>query len=88
MDSGRDAFDLHASHTAGCGDQCLPDVAPDGRRVIYRSPGGLRIQDADGSSDGQTVTGTSDYDYPDELAARLATAIVFMRRPKKLRSTS
>ena len=56
----------------------FPMWLPDGRRVIYRSPGGLRIQDADGSSDGQTVTGTSDYDYPAELAADGDT-LVFMR---------
>ena len=56
----------------------FPMWLPDGRRVIYRSPGGLRIQDADGSSNGQTVTGTSDYDYPAELAADGDT-LVFMR---------
>ena len=56
----------------------FPMWLPDGRRVIYRSPGGLRIQDADGSSDGQRVTGTSDYDYPAELAADGDT-LVFMR---------
>ncbi len=56
----------------------FPMWLPDGRRVIYRSPGGLRIQDADGSSDGQTVMGTSDYDYPAELAADGDT-LLFMR---------
>ena len=56
----------------------FPMWLPDGRRVIYRSPGGLRIQDADGSSNGQTVRGTSDYDYPVELAADGDT-LVFMR---------
>jgi eukaryotic-like serine/threonine-protein kinase len=65
----------------------FPMWLPDGRRVIYRSPGGSRIQDAEGSSDGQTVTGTSDYDYPAELAADGDT-LVFMRSTRRLRSTS
>ena len=56
----------------------FPMWLPDGRRVIYRSPSGLRIQDAEGSGGGQLVTGTSDYDYPVALAADGDT-LVFMR---------
>jgi eukaryotic-like serine/threonine-protein kinase len=56
----------------------FPMWLPDGRRVIYRSPSGLRIQDAEGSGGGQLVTGTSDYDYPAALAADGDT-LVFMR---------
>jgi Tol biopolymer transport system component len=56
----------------------FPMWLPDGRRVIYRSPSGLRIQDAEASGGGQLVTGTSDYDYPAALAADGDT-LVFMR---------
>jgi serine/threonine-protein kinase len=56
----------------------FPMWLPDGRRVIYRSPSGLRIQDAEGSGGGQLVSGTSDYDYPAALAADGDT-LVFMR---------
>jgi serine/threonine protein kinase/Tol biopolymer transport system component len=56
----------------------FPMWLPDGRRVIYRSPSGLRIQDAEGSGGGQLVTGTSDYDYPAALAADGDT-LLFMR---------
>ena len=56
----------------------FPMWLPDGRRVIYRSPSGLRIQDAEGSGGGELVTGTSDYDYPAALAPDGDT-LVFMR---------
>ena len=42
----------------------FPMWLPDGRRVIYRSPSGLKIQDSEGGGQGQLVMGTSDYDYP------------------------
>src|SRR4026207_1765538 len=42
----------------------FPMWMPDGRRVIYRSPNGLRIQDADGSGTGETIAQTADTDYP------------------------
>jgi serine/threonine protein kinase/Tol biopolymer transport system component len=56
----------------------FPMWLPDGRHVIYRSPSGLKIQDAEGSGQGQLVTGTSDYDYPAAVASDGDT-LVFMR---------
>jgi eukaryotic-like serine/threonine-protein kinase len=56
----------------------FPIWMPDGRRVMYRSPNGLRIQDAEGSGAGQTIAQTADTDYPGTLAPDGET-LVFMR---------
>jgi eukaryotic-like serine/threonine-protein kinase len=56
----------------------FPMWLPDGRRVIYRSPSGLRIQDADGGGQSQILKGTSDYDYSAAFADNGDT-LIFMR---------
>jgi serine/threonine protein kinase len=56
----------------------FPTWLPDGRRVIYRSPSGLRIQDAEGSGQGQILKGTGDYDYAMGFA-RDGDTLVFLR---------
>jgi serine/threonine-protein kinase len=56
----------------------FPIWFPDSRRVVYRSPGGLRIQDAERSGQPQTVAGTSDFDYPAAVAGDGDT-LVMMR---------
>ena len=56
----------------------FPNWLPDSRRVIYRSPSGLRIQDVEGSGQAQPVAGTSDFDYASDVAADGDT-IVMMR---------
>ena len=56
----------------------FPMWMPDGRRVIYRSPNGLRIQDADGSGAAQTIAQTADTDYPGGLTPD-GESLVFMR---------
>jgi len=56
----------------------FPIWMPDGRRVIYRSPNGLRIQDADGSGAGQLIAQTADTDYPAGLTPD-GESLVFMR---------
>jgi serine/threonine protein kinase len=56
----------------------FPMWMPDGRHVIYRSPTGLKIQDSEGSGDGQLVHGTSDYDYPAAVGPDGDT-LLFMR---------
>jgi Tol biopolymer transport system component len=59
----------------------FPTWLPDGRRVIYRSPSGLRIQDAEGTGQTQTLSGTSDYDYPASFASD--DALVILRSTQK-----
>jgi len=56
----------------------FPMWMPDGRRVIYRSPNGLRIQDADGSGTGETIAQTADTDYPGGFTPD-GESLVFMR---------
>jgi serine/threonine-protein kinase len=56
----------------------FPTWLPDGRRVIYRSLSGLRIQDAEGSGQGQVLKGTGDYDYAQGFAHDGDT-LVFLR---------
>jgi eukaryotic-like serine/threonine-protein kinase len=56
----------------------FPMWLPDGQRVMYRSPSGLKIQDAQGSGQGEAVAGTSDHDYPAAIASDGDT-LVFMR---------
>jgi len=56
----------------------FPTWLPDGRRVIYRSLSGLRIQDAEGSGQGQVLKGTGDYDYALGFA-RDGDTLVFLR---------
>jgi Tol biopolymer transport system component len=54
----------------------FPVWLPDGRRVIYRSPSGLRIQDTEGGAQGQIVGGTGDYDYAADVASDGDTLIL------------
>jgi serine/threonine-protein kinase len=54
----------------------FPSWLPDSRRVAYRSPGGLRIQDAEGSGPPQSLPGTSDLDYPAAIANDGDTLVV------------
>ncbi len=59
----------------------FPTWFPDGRRVIYRSPSGLRIQDAEGTGQPQILSGTSDNDYPGSFASD--DALVIARSTQK-----
>ena len=61
QDLARSNFSRLASRDAVL--NAFPSWLPDGHRVIYRSPSGLRIQDAEGGSQGQILSTTSDYDY-------------------------
>ena len=54
----------------------FPTWLPDGRRVIYRSPSGLRIQDVEGGVQGQILAGTGDYDYANAVAADGDTLVI------------
>ncbi|MGH9257586.1 MAG: protein kinase domain-containing protein [Vicinamibacterales bacterium] len=56
----------------------FPIWMPDGRRVVYRTPGGLRLQDADGGSQSEVVQGTSEFDYPGSMTPDGET-LVFLR---------
>jgi serine/threonine-protein kinase len=52
---------------------------PDGRRVIYRSSTGLRIQEVSGSGgDVQVIAGTNEFDYPAAISPDGDT-LVFLR---------
>lgn len=51
---------------------------PDGRRVIHRSGVGLRVQSADGGSEGQTLPGSSEFDYPGGMTVD-GKSLVFLR---------
>jgi eukaryotic-like serine/threonine-protein kinase len=54
----------------------FPTWLPDGRRVIYRSPSGLRIQDVEGGVQGRILAGTGDYDYANAVAADGDTLVI------------
>ena len=54
----------------------FPIWLSDGRRVIYRSSSGLRIQDTEGSGQGQTLAGTGDYDYATDVGSDGDTLII------------
>jgi Tol biopolymer transport system component len=56
----------------------FPTWLPDGRRVIYRSPSGLRILDAEGGGQGEVLQNTGDYDYAQGFA-RNGDTLVFLR---------
>jgi serine/threonine-protein kinase len=56
----------------------FPTWLPDGRHVIYRSLSGLRVQDAEGSGQGEVLKGTGDYDYAQGFAPDGDT-LVFLR---------
>jgi serine/threonine-protein kinase len=45
---------------------------------MYRSPTGLKVQDTDGSGDGEAIPGTSEFDYPGSVTADGQT-LVFLR---------
>ena len=45
----------------------FPIWAPDGRRVVYRTGSGLRVQDADGIGEGELIAGTSAFDFPGSM---------------------
>jgi serine/threonine protein kinase/Tol biopolymer transport system component len=67
QDLARSNFTRLASRDAVI--NAFPTWLPDGRRVIYRSPTGLRIQDTEGTGQAQILSGTSDYDYPASFAS-------------------
>ena len=57
----------------------FPTWTPDGRRLMYRSLQGLRIQDiANPGTGGDIVPGTNEFDYPGSLAPDGDT-VVFLR---------
>ncbi len=56
----------------------FPAWTPDGRRVMFRTPSGLKVQDIDGGSEAQVIAGTSEFDYPGSLTADGET-LVFLR---------
>jgi Tol biopolymer transport system component len=75
-DLRRRAFELVATlNTEG---NAFPTWLPDGRRIIHRSGVGLRVQATDGGGQGQTLRGTSEFDYPSGMAAD-GTTLVFLR---------
>ena len=54
----------------------FPIWTPDGRRVVHRTPNGLRVQDADGSGQGQVIAGTSEFDFPGSVSADGETLVI------------
>jgi eukaryotic-like serine/threonine-protein kinase len=61
-DLRRRAFELIATlNTEG---NAFPMWLPDGRRVMHRSGVGIRVQDTDGGGSGETLPGTTEFDYP------------------------
>jgi len=56
----------------------FPAWAPDGRRVMYRTPNGLRVQDTDGGGEGEVIAETSEFDYPGSLTPDGET-LIFLR---------
>jgi serine/threonine-protein kinase len=57
----------------------FPTWTPDGRRLMYRSLQGLRIQDiANPGTGGDIIPGTNEFDYPGSLAPDNDT-VVFLR---------
>ena len=56
----------------------FPLWAPDGRRVIYRSTSGLRLQDVNDAASGKAIPGTSEFDYPASFTPDGGT-LVFVR---------
>ena len=78
MDSGSRARDIHASDVEGRVRAGFPIWTPDGRRVVYRAPAGIRVQDADGSGQGQLIAGTNEFDYPGAITPDGGT-LVFLR---------
>jgi Tol biopolymer transport system component len=56
----------------------FPEWTPDGRHVIFRTSNGLRLQDADGSGETQSVGGTTEFDYPSAITPDGET-LLFMR---------
>jgi eukaryotic-like serine/threonine-protein kinase len=75
-DLRRRAFELIAAQNAE--GNAFPMWLPDGRRVIHRSGIGLRVQSTDGSGQGETLRGTSEFDYPAGTSADGRT-MVFLR---------
>ena len=56
----------------------FPVWTSDGRRVMFRTPSGLKVQDIDGGGEAQLIAGTSEFDYPGSLTADGET-LVFLR---------
>ena len=75
-DLRRNAFELVATlNTEG---NAFPMWLPDGRHVMHRSGVGLRVQSTDSGGKGQTLPGTSEFDYPVSMTAD-EKSLVFLR---------
>ena len=76
LDIRRKVFELLPTQSLAA--NAFPTWLPDGRRVMHRSGLGLRIESADGSAQGQTLSGTTEFDYPGAVSADGST-LVFLR---------
>ena len=54
----------------------FPTWLPDSRRVMYRSGLGLRVESIDGAGQGQTLPGTTEFDYPGAVSADGGTLVI------------
>ena len=60
----------------------FPTWTSDGRRIMYRSPSGLRMQDADGSGQEELIAGTSEFDFPGSITTDNETIVVLRSSPE------
>jgi eukaryotic-like serine/threonine-protein kinase len=56
----------------------FPMWTPDGRRVLYRSTSGLRLQDINDGGNGTVIPGTNEFDYPAAFTPD-GSRLVFLR---------
>jgi eukaryotic-like serine/threonine-protein kinase len=60
----------------------FPMWLPDGKTVMHRSGVGLRVQSTDSNTEGRTLAGTSEFDYPSAVTADGKTLLLQRSSPE------
>jgi len=79
LDLRRRAFELLP--TQNTASNAFPTWLPDGRHVIHRSGVGLRVENTGGVEPGQTLPGTTEFDYPGAVTPDNQTLVLLRNTP-------
>jgi Tol biopolymer transport system component len=80
QDTGRSTFTRLPSTDSAPG--AFPVLTPDGKRVVYRAPEGVTVENVDGTGKPEVIPGSSEFDYPASFSPDGET-LVFLRNSEQ-----